>query len=124
MRIYIAGCSRDPAPCLELRKTLLAEGHIVTSSWLDLPAENPPAEEVIWTNCLNEIQSSNVMVILVPQSQHLRGALFEAGFATALRIPKIVVNPWDRHIGTWVDAGKTYLVSATKDLIEVLRLVK
>lgn len=123
-KIYIAGASADPEPCKVLRDKLTAEGHTILAAWLDLNPEHLPPEEVIWTTCMNQICLANVMVIVVPEKALLQGAIFEAGYAAALRIPRIIFDPFNKVLGDWKHSGRTYLASTEQSVIEILGTVK
>lgn len=120
-KIYLAGSSYDPEPVKKLRESLLAEGHTVHAAWLDLNPEHLPPEEVIWTTCIKQIQISEILIVVVPLQYHLRGAIFEAGYAAALRIPRIIFDQYGEFEGTWDNTPRSYKASSVKEIIETLR---
>ena len=89
MRIYIAASSHplEIARAKSVRERLISRGHVITSTWIEnveaVGAANPrhalKTERNAWMrNCLNEVQSSDAFLFLVPPlDRPTRGAWME-----------------------------------------------
>jgi nucleoside 2-deoxyribosyltransferase len=55
---------------------------------------------IFWEEDLEDIASSDFVVVYAEEGEHLRGALVEAGMAIALKIPVILIGDHPDY-GTW-----------------------
>lgn len=109
MRVYVAGSSHpnEIARVEQVVQKLRGVGGrtLITSRWIehvrrarlegvgsdkDLPAVT--ASRIMQMD-LNDIRSSDAVVLVIPLVEYTHGAFFEAGFAHALHKPILAVGP-------------------------------
>lgn len=101
MKLYIASDIRHAQQWIYFRE-LCYPTIIVVSSWIDFLVDGEPpnlSEKTIeksWENNINDLALCNVLMLYHERGDSLRGALFEAGIAFAMKKPIMFVG--DRNI--------------------------
>lgn len=119
--IYLAGSSRDAEIIEEEAQLLQERGHRVISTWHhDAPHFDQMSKSLLWEICTQQVAAADACVVYPPYGDKpLRGAIFEAGFAVALRKKLIIVMP-KLHVGDWIHYGQAVHVESTEEASKFL----
>lgn len=128
MRIYLAAPWKRKDEAKEVRDILVANGHEVTSRWLDFP-ESPDGQysvETLKTEAQNDIQDivrAHVLVVL--NLQYSEGKATEQGIALVLGKPIVVVddNTGPNNVFHNLGEPRVYRVPALSEALRVLKML-
>lgn len=98
MRIYIAASWKDRPTMRKLRSLLVADGHTVTSTWLDWPEDNHglsgwDSHQKSAMDDLSDIESANLVLISTRVPSSRGGFHTELGYALGLGKMVAIIGP-------------------------------
>lgn len=105
INVYTASCLQHAKLWTELRQKYSEDFHF-TSHWMDQilsgAQETPENARKFWARDVQEVQSSDAVIVYAVDGDILRGAICEAGVALGCGIPVIIVAPAGLHsLSTW-----------------------
>lgn len=110
MRVYWASKLHHADRLEREQQQSYFQGMEFTSSWTGIvhEVEDTPANaKTFWNRNLRDVMECEFCVVFAEKDDHLRGALFEAGFAMANGKPVIVVGEHPDY-STWQYLGYVY----------------